>query len=56
MAIHDIKVTISADGGQAVRETDKVKSALQSVSKVKASNSSMYDLAACAKYADIEVQ
>lgn len=56
MANHDIKVTISADGGQAVRETDKVKSALQSVSKVKASNSSMNDLAAGAKNADKEVQ
>ena len=56
MANHDIKVTISADGGQAVRETDKVKNALQSVSKVKASNSSMNDLAAGAKNADKEVQ
>lgn len=56
MANHDIKVIISADGGQAVRETDKVKSALQSVSKVKASNSSMNDLAAGAKNADKEVQ
>jgi tape measure domain-containing protein len=56
VANHDIKVTISADGGQAVRETDKVKSALQSVSKVKASNSSMNDLAAGAKNADKEVQ
>lgn len=56
MANHDIKVTISADGGQAVRETDKVKSALQGVSKVKASNGSMNDLAAGAKNADKEVQ
>jgi tape measure domain-containing protein len=56
VANHDIKVTISADGGQAVRETDKVKSALQGVSKVKASNGSMNDLAAGAKNADKEVQ
>ncbi|MDY6084639.1 MAG: tape measure protein [Dialister sp.] len=56
MANHDIKVIISADGAQAVREADKVKGALHSVSNVNVSNGSMNALAHQARNADNEVK
>lgn len=56
MASHDIRVTISADGTQAVKEADKVKGALTSVSHTRVSNGSMNALAHGARNANHEVK